>query len=242
MLLTIVVVICISCISLYFFVFLVFLVPRAPCVAFRYEASYDEWDNITSIDKRQSKRDMNVCKFDVVITTYEMCHKDAAFFQAVPWRLLVVDEAHKLKNDRSNLSLMLRTINRNATLLLTGTPLQNDTKELWSLLNFLDDQKFHDAEEFMQSCGEVTDAEGLGKLHDMLGPYMLRRMKEDGEKEITLGWIVCVVVGVGCDTTAARLFLTLFLALFLALCSSHSVPCCWHDVAVQWKRCKQNKK
>jgi len=164
------------------FHFLVFCISCTTGVwAIRYEASYDEWDGITSIDKRKSKRDMNVCKFDVVITTYEMCHKDAAFFQAIPWRLLVVDEAHKLKNDQSNLSLMLRTINRNATLLLTGTPLQNDTKELWSLLNFLDDQKFHDAEDFMENCGEVTDAEGLGKLHDMLGPYMLRRMKEDVE-------------------------------------------------------------
>jgi SNF2 family DNA or RNA helicase len=97
----------------------------------RYEVSYDEWDGITSIDKKNSKRDRSVCKFDVLITTYEMCHKDAAFFQAIPWRLLIVDEAHKLKNAKSNLSVMLRTINRNATLLLTGTPLQNDTKELW---------------------------------------------------------------------------------------------------------------
>ena len=152
----------------------------------RYETSYDEWDNIsvTNKGKKKSKRDMTVCKFDVVITTYEMCHKDAEFFRSVPWRILVVDEAHKLKNDQSQLSLMLRSINRNATLLLTGTPLQNDTKELWSLLNFLDHKKFPRVEDFLDDCGEVTDAEGLGKLHDMLGPYMLRRMKEDVEKSL----------------------------------------------------------
>jgi hypothetical protein len=53
-----------------------------------------------------------------------------------------------------------------------------------ALLNFLDEKKFPDAEDFMEDCGEVTDAEGLGKLHDILGPYMLRRMKEDVEKSL----------------------------------------------------------
>ena len=156
----------------------------------RYETSYDEWDEIptTSKGKKKTKRNMDVCKFDVVITTYEMCHMDAEFFQSIPWRLLVVDEAHKLKNAESQLCLMLRTINRNATLLLTGTPFQNDTKDpwkdLWSLLNFLDEKSFPKLQDFLDDCGEVSDAEGLSKLHGILGPYMLRRMKEDVERGI----------------------------------------------------------
>jgi hypothetical protein len=76
-------------------------------------------------------------------------------------------------------------MNRDATLLLTGTPLQNNTKELWALLNFLDTKRFPRFEDFTQEIGgEVENADELDKLHKILGPYMLRRMKEDVEKTL----------------------------------------------------------
>ena len=68
--------------------------------------------------------------------------------------------------------------------MLTGTPLQNDMKELWSLLNFLDPEGFGSQEEFMAQYGALKDSEQVQKLHEQLGPYILRRHKEDVDTTI----------------------------------------------------------
>ncbi len=70
--------------------------------------------------------------------------------------------------------------------MLTGTPLQNDMKELWSLLNFLAPDEFTSLEEFMANYGDLKDSEQVQKLHDQLGPYILRRHKEDVDTTIPL--------------------------------------------------------
>ena len=75
----------------------------------------------------------------VVLTSYEFLinKKDAARLAALPWRYLVLDEGHRIKNADCQLSRALRTYKIAHKLLLTGTPLQNQLSELWSLLNFL---------------------------------------------------------------------------------------------------------
>eukprot|EP00466_Bigelowiella_natans_P005526 jgi/Bigna1/80818/fgenesh1_pg.74_\ len=88
--------------------------------------------------------------FDVLITSYEMLIIEKAFFRHFNWRLFVVDEAHRLKNDQSVLSGVMRELNTNCRLLLTGTPLQNNLHELWALLNFLMPKQFQDSEAFEQ--------------------------------------------------------------------------------------------
>jgi len=80
-------------------------------------------------------------KFNVLLTTYEILLKDQAFLGAVAWAVLVVDEAHRLKNDDSLLYRTLMQFRTNHRLLVTGTPLQNSLKELWSLLHFIMEKK-----------------------------------------------------------------------------------------------------
>ncbi|GLE06032.1 hypothetical protein PINS_up015243 [Pythium insidiosum] len=103
----------------------------------------------------------------------------------VKWQLLVVDEAHRLKNRSSKLSV---TIRKNFTydniLLLTGTPLQNNIEELWTLLNFLDPERFDSMDDFLSSYGELKDSSQVETLHSELRPFLLRRMKEDVEKSL----------------------------------------------------------
>lgn len=75
------------------------------------------------------------------MTTYEIVLKDKAFLGAVNWAALLVDEAHRLKNDDSLLYKALSEFTTNHRLLITGTPLQNSLKELWALLHFIMPEK-----------------------------------------------------------------------------------------------------
>lgn len=76
-------------------------------------------------------------KLNAVLTTYEIVLKDKAFLGSLSWAVLMVDEAHRLKNDDSLLYKTLKEFETNHRLLITGTPLQNSLKELWSLLHFI---------------------------------------------------------------------------------------------------------
>ncbi|KAG6574662.1 snf2 family nterminal domain containing protein [Phytophthora cinnamomi] len=137
--------------------------------------------------KKASPRPKRNCyRFDVLITTYEMASATDLYKLAqINWQLMVVDEAHRLKNRNSKLSNLLHTrFTYENMLLLTGTPLQNNVEELWVLLNFLDDEKFGSKVDFLERFGELTDSAQVERLHSELKPYLLRRMKEDVEKSL----------------------------------------------------------
>lgn len=76
-------------------------------------------------------------KFNAILTTYEILLKDRQFLRSFSWACLLVDEAHRLKNDDSLLYKALKEFDTNHRLLVTGTPLQNSLKELWALLHFI---------------------------------------------------------------------------------------------------------
>eukprot|EP00026_Physarum_polycephalum_P000102 Phypoly_transcript_00102.p1 GENE.Phypoly_transcript_00102~~Phypoly_transcript_00102.p1 ORF type:complete len:2164 (+),score=408.47 Phypoly_transcript_00102:294-6785(+) len=123
-------------------------------------------------------------KFNVLITTFEMIMQDRSVLQPIDWTALVVDEAHRLKNKNSRLITELRTFKFSHLILLTGTPLQNNTEELWTLLNFLAPAQFSSLNEFLVDFGDLKESEQVEKLHAVLRPYLLRRMKENVEKSI----------------------------------------------------------
>jgi SNF2 family DNA or RNA helicase len=85
-------------------------------------------------------------EWDVCVTSYEMVIREKAVFKKFQWRYLVIDEAHRIKNEKSKLSEHVREFKSANRLLLTGTPLQNNLHELWSLLNFLLPDVFNSAE------------------------------------------------------------------------------------------------
>ncbi|BFY98699.1 hypothetical protein BsWGS_01740 [Bradybaena similaris] len=122
-------------------------------------------------------------KFNVLITTYEILLKDKAFLAAESWAFLGVDEAHRLKNDDSLLYRSLKTFDTNHRILITGTPLQNSLKELWSLLHFIMPDKFDSWPEF-EDKHKNEEGKGFLSLHKQLEPYLLRRVKKDVEKSL----------------------------------------------------------
>uniref|UniRef100_A0A7N0UJX5 Uncharacterized protein n=1 Tax=Kalanchoe fedtschenkoi TaxID=63787 RepID=A0A7N0UJX5_KALFE len=124
-------------------------------------------------------------KFDVCVTSFEMAIKEKSALRRFSWRYIIIDEAHRIKNENSLLSKTMRIYNTNYRLLITGTPLQNNLHELWSLLNFLLPEIFSSAEtfdEWFQISGENDQHEVVQQLHKVLRPFLLRRLKSDVEK------------------------------------------------------------
>lgn len=123
-------------------------------------------------------------KFHVLLTSYELNCIDAATLSSIEWQILVVDEAHRLKNNQSKYFRVLNTYKINYKLLLTGTPLQNNLEELFHLLNFLNSQNFNDMQGFLNEFADLSKEDQVKKLHDLLGPHLLRRLKADVLKGI----------------------------------------------------------
>ncbi|GBP65125.1 Chromodomain-helicase-DNA-binding protein Mi-2 homolog [Eumeta japonica] len=118
-------------------------------------------------------------KFNVLLTSYELISIDATCLGSIEWAVLVVDEAHRLKSNQSKFFRLLANYNISYKLLLTGTPLQNNLEELFHLLNFLNKDKFNDLAAFQNEFADVSKEEQVKRLHEMLGPHMLRRLKAD---------------------------------------------------------------
>ena len=131
-------------------------------------------------------------KFDVLVTTYDTLIGDFDIMGQIPWRVAVVDEAHRLRNIKGKLLECMKDISAQGTLeygfqsriLMTGTPLQNNTQELWTLLNFIEPYKFPSLEDFEVNFGDMSNRSQVEALQQKISPYMLRRVKEDVAKDI----------------------------------------------------------
>ncbi|CAO0800894.1 unnamed protein product [Mucor circinelloides] len=125
-------------------------------------------------------------KFEVCITSYEICLMEKSQFKKVKWQYIIIDEAHRIKNENSMLSQLVRILESRNRLLITGTPLQNNLHELWALLNFLLPDVFSSSEVF----DEWFEKQGgdqekvVEQLHKVLRPFLLRRIKSDVEKSL----------------------------------------------------------
>mmetsp|Transcript_5181 Transcript_5181/g.21327 ORF Transcript_5181/g.21327 Transcript_5181/m.21327 type:complete len:753 (-) Transcript_5181:402-2660(-) len=126
--------------------------------------------------------------FDVCVTSYEGVLKEKGALCKIDWEYLVIDEAHRIKNPKSSLSKVVRLIPTKFRLLITGTPLQNNLNELWALLNFLLPDIFASETDFESWFSIEADDDAkenvVKKLHTVLRPFMLRRIKKDVEKDL----------------------------------------------------------
>lgn len=138
--------------------------------------------------------------FQVLLTTYEYIIKDRPILSKIRWVHMIVDEGHRMKNASSKLSSTLtQYYTTKYRLILTGTPLQNNLPELWALLNFVLPTIFKSVKSFDewfntpfantggQDKMELTEEESLlviRRLHKVLRPFLLRRLKKDVEKDL----------------------------------------------------------
>ncbi|KAA1471579.1 hypothetical protein DENSPDRAFT_799677 [Dentipellis sp. KUC8613] len=121
-------------------------------------------------------------KFHVLVTTYDNLSnaKDSlsVFKRVTRWECLIVDEGQRLKNDNSLLFRKLNELNTIHRIIMTGTPLNNNIRELFNLMNFLDPNEWHDLEALEKEHEELTE-ELVKQLHNRLRPYFLRRIKAE---------------------------------------------------------------
>jgi ATP-dependent DNA helicase len=143
-------------------------------------------------------------EFPFIVTSYEVAIRDQSKLEKLSeFTYLIVDEGHRLKNHRCTLLSSLKRLKAANRLLLTGTPIQNTLNELWSLLNFVNPQIFDDLSVFQSWFGfkdigqknrgatdeqsillEQTKNQTVTKLHEILRPFLLRRIKIDVLKEM----------------------------------------------------------
>eukprot|EP00004_Rigifila_ramosa_P016685 TRINITY_DN3982_c0_g1_i3.p1 TRINITY_DN3982_c0_g1~~TRINITY_DN3982_c0_g1_i3.p1 ORF type:complete len:1455 (-),score=351.96 TRINITY_DN3982_c0_g1_i3:19-4158(-) len=147
--------------------------------------------------KKVQRENITPRRFNVLITTYEYCLKDKSVLSKVKWDYIVIDEGHRMKNHKSRLATTMAQYTSKHRLLLTGTPLQNSLPELWSLLNFLLPTIFNSVENFeawfnapfanvgtQVMCSEEETLAIINRLHQVLRPFLLRRLKKDVESQL----------------------------------------------------------
>ncbi|KAA3480994.1 chromatin structure-remodeling complex protein SYD-like isoform X2 [Gossypium australe] len=142
-------------------------------------------------------------KFNILLTTYEylMNKHDRPKLSKIHWHYIIIDEGHRIKNASCKLNADLKHYQSSHRLLLTGTPLQNNLEELWALLNFLLPNIFNSSEDFSQWFNKPFESNGdnsadeallseeenlliINRLHQVLRPFVLRRLKHKVENEL----------------------------------------------------------
>jgi ATP-dependent helicase STH1/SNF2 len=150
--------------------------------------------------RKQHQQQIRWGQFQVLLTTYEFIIKDRPILSKIKWIHMIVDEGHRMKNAGSKLSMTItQYYTTRFRLILTGTPLQNNLTELWAMLNFVLPTIFKSVKSFDewfntpfantggQDKMELTEEEQLlviRRLHKVLRPFLLRRLKKDVEKDL----------------------------------------------------------
>ena len=133
-------------------------------------------------------------QFHVMVTSYQLIVQDVQYFQKIKWQYMILDEAQAIKSSSSSRWKCLLGLNTRSRLLLTGTPIQNNMQELWALLHFIMPDLFDSHDEFndwfskdieshAQSNTKLNEDQ-LKRLHLILKPFMLRRIKKHVQKEL----------------------------------------------------------
>jgi len=150
--------------------------------------------------RKQQQDKLRQGRFQVLLTTYEYIIKDRPILSKIKWFHMIIDEGHRMKNANSKLSATIQQYyHTRFRLILTGTPLQNNLTELWSMLNFVLPNIFKSHKTFDewfntpfantggQDKMELTEEEQIlviRRLHKVLRPFLLRRLKKDVEKDL----------------------------------------------------------
>ncbi|KMP03125.1 ISWI chromatin-remodeling complex ATPase ISW2 [Coccidioides immitis RMSCC 2394] len=145
------------------------------------------WDRRNITYRKQSE-------FHVLVTSYQLVVGDAQYFQKIKWQYMILDEAQAIKSSQSSRWKSLLGMHCRNRLLLTGTPIQNNMQELWALLHFIMPTLFDSHDEFSEWFSKDIESHAqsntklnedqLKRLHMILKPFMLRRIKKHVQKEL----------------------------------------------------------
>ena len=137
---------------------------------------------------RRSKDFRRVKKYPLILTTYGHIRRDVVFLKEIMWNYVILDESQNIKNPQSETSKAVRLLESHHKLALTGTPVENNTMDLWSQFAFINpgllgDQNFF-KESFMRPIEKEGNVQVASSLKRLIFPFILRRTKEDVAKEL----------------------------------------------------------
>ncbi|CAN8095237.1 unnamed protein product [Discula destructiva] len=143
---------------------------------------------------RKHKTYKKDASFHVMVTSYQLVVSDVSYFQKMGWQYMILDEAQAIKSSQSSRWKCLLGFHCRNRLLLTGTPIQNNMQELWALLHFIMPSLFDSHDEFSEWFSKDIESHAqsntklnedqLKRLHMILKPFMLRRVKKHVQKEL----------------------------------------------------------
>ncbi|KAF2768718.1 chromatin remodeling complex SWI/SNF component SWI2 [Teratosphaeria nubilosa] len=173
-----------------------------------WNSEFEKWaPSVTRIvykgppnQRKNYQQQIRYGQFQVLLTTYEFIIKDRPILSKIKWLHMIVDEGHRMKNAGSKLSSTItQYYHTKYRLILTGTPLQNNLPELWALLNFVLPNIFKSVKSFDEwfntpfantggqdsmALNEEEQILVIRRLHKVLRPFLLRRLKKDVEKDL----------------------------------------------------------
>ncbi|KAJ3386117.1 hypothetical protein HDU92_002677 [Lobulomyces angularis] len=183
------------------------IVPLSTIANWKLE--FDKWaPSVTKVvfkgtpnERKKAQNDMRAGPFNVLLTTFEYVVREKGLLSKIKWVHMIIDEGHRMKNAQSKLSTtLMQHYTSRYRLILTGTPLQNNLPELWALLNFILPKIFNSVKSFDEWFNspftgglagndkiELNEEESLlliKRLHKVLRPFLLRRLKKDVESEL----------------------------------------------------------
>ncbi|WVQ96764.1 hypothetical protein IAU59_003871 [Kwoniella sp. CBS 9459] len=168
-------------------------VPRLK--ALPYWGSPKDRETLRRIWSRKNQTFHEGSPFHILVTSYQLAVQDEKYLQGMKWQYMILDEAQAIKSSSSARWKSLLSLHCRNRLLLTGTPIQNSMHELWALLHFIMPSLFDSHEEFSEWFSkDIENAAGgqagslkpeqLRRLHMILKPFMLRRVKKHVQKEL----------------------------------------------------------
>lgn len=129
-----------------------------------------------NLDKRNKIKE-KYNDFDVILTTYGTLRSDFSWYKDNAFDVLIIDEAQNIKNKNSKITKMLNEIDSKTKIALTGTPIENNMLELWSIFNFIMPSYLYSEDKFKREF--VNNNEKIEELRLLIAPFILRRLKED---------------------------------------------------------------
>ena len=152
---------------------------RVLCYAGKKEAKKILKDFCFFKQNKDGSYDTNNLIFDILLTSKESLLTEPSFFKKFYFNCVIVDEAHILKNSKSKTYALFQEIQNDFILLMSGTPIQNNLFEFWSLLHFIDKKKFSTYSKFENEFPNLENPENIKKIQDLAKPYILCRKKSD---------------------------------------------------------------
>jgi len=126
----------------------------------------------------------HINRFDIIITSYSLIRNDIEHYEIYDFEVIVLDEANHIKNPNTKISNTVKRLNSSYRYVLTGTPVENNLKELWSIYSFVSPQLLGKFKLFKEKFIDNYTDEKLEELKQKISPFMLRRIKSEVLKEL----------------------------------------------------------